>query len=458
MLRFRVVKDSGKAAARRLAPALLLIVLVAGQGLALDLDARRMATGGAVPPLASRLGGENPAYSVVPDRYPDGGFNIPLPLGLPTLVDVLSHMDPESEDFDPVAVINLMANPPFHMELTEPSPLDGDILIDLGLDHFRLFWEDAALFLPQEPLDFGLRMERFSLGLGQTIDERWRWRAQVAPFVDGAARAELDDALYGVLAEGDSVLGNSRYGLNAELDLAGGVAWKLLLAGLVNPYGDTEIYLAVAPKVITGFGMLSSDLALSAETGDTLFASEDFAVDQVSYERYTDGFALGHGFALDAGLVLRRGPWDFGVGVRDLAGSITFASTTLERRRLVDPAEEGRDVEGELVSEILESGVSHTYRFTPFWTLNAAYSRETWLLMGELRLRPWRNTLHLGSEYYLGRLTLRGGLRKDFRDRWQVSGGLGVRTGPLELNIALETHNRYIQDERGVALGLGLTI
>ena len=71
---------------KRLAATGLVLVLASSLAQAISIDARRMATGGAAPPSADRLGGQNPAYTVVPDRYEEDGFNIPIPLGLPHLL------------------------------------------------------------------------------------------------------------------------------------------------------------------------------------------------------------------------------------------------------------------------------------------------------------------------------------------------------------------------------------
>lgn len=438
-----------------LAAALLALLLITYSipASALLLDARRIAMGGVLAPEPGRLVVENPAYSVVPGRNLPWEGAIPLPLGLITLLDSPQELNPNDPAFDPIRLANVVVNPPLHLELIRPTPLNGDITIDLGQEHMRVYWEDAHLFLPKEPLNLGGRLERFSLGYGRPLGETGRWRLSAAPYLDGAAVTELDDAFYGLLAEGDSLMPDSRYELTGDLNGAAGVSVKALFARSFGDGDGPRFFLAAAPKLIGGIGMIVADINVSAASGDSLFASEGMDVEQVTHTRVNE--SLGTGFALDLGVVMRHGSWDLGVGVRDLAGGIAFSRTRLERQRLVEGGE-GED--SDVVTELLAEGESYTYSLDPFWTFNAGYTDGPLLLLGEVRLRPWQQTLHLGGEYRLSKWAFRGGLRRDAREAWQVSMGVGRLIGGVTLDLALETHNRYIQDERGLALGLSISL
>lgn len=430
---------------------LALLYLQSAPAAAMLLDARRMAMGGVSPPRPGRLSGENPAYAIVPERDSRWGNAIPLPFGLFTLLDHPEEFNPNDDAFDPVRLGNLILNPPIHLELREPTPMDGDIVLDLGQEHLRVYWEDAHLILPQDPLNMGGRLERFSLGYGRPLGERGRWRLQVAPYLDADLETALDDAFYGLLAEGDSLKPNSEYTQDGELAALGGFSCKLLLARSTDAGEGGQLFLAAAPKIISGIGMIEGDLELTASSGDSLFSAEAMDVEQVSHTRVSE--SMGLGFALDLGLVYRRGSWDLGVGVRDLAGSVAFGDTKLERQRL-----ESEDGSSDMITEVLAEGESHSYTLKPFWTFNTGYSHGALLLLGELRLRPWQETLHLGGEYRFSKLALRGGLRRDARERWQFSAGTGIRLAGVNLDLALESHNRYLQDERGLALGMSISL
>ncbi len=435
----------------------LVLTLLLGTALpssALLLDARRVAMGGVSPPQPSRLSSENPAYGLVPERSRNWDGSFPIPLGLLTFFDHPEELNPNDDAFDPVRLANLILNPPLHLELRKPTPLEGDIILDLGQEHLRVYWEDARLFLPKEPLNLGGRLDRFSLGLSRPIGETGKWRLSAAPYLDGNLITELDDAFYGLLVEGDSLLPNSSYQLDGELHAAAGLSFKLLLA---RAYGDeegTSFFLAAAPKIIGGLAMIEADMELTGTSSDSLFASSGLSVEQLSHTRVNE--SAGAGFALDLGVVMRRGPWDLGLGVRDLIGSIAFSRTRLERQRL--ETSEGEGGSSDIITEVVATGEAHTYRIEPFWTINTAYSHGPLMLLSELRLRPWQETLHFGGEYRFSTWTLRGGLRRDVRETWQLSGGAGTTLGGLQLDLALETHHRYIQDERGIALALSISL
>ena len=110
------------------------------------------------------------------------------------------------------------------------------------------------------------------------------------------------------------------------------------------------------------------------------------------------------------------------------------------------------------VTTTLAEGESYTYHLDALWTFSAAYAEGPMLLLGEWRVRPWANSLHLGGEYRVGDWALRAGTSRDARSQWQFSTGVGRQLGGVSLDLALETHSRYIQDERGLALGFSLSL
>jgi hypothetical protein len=436
--------------------ALTGVGLSAGQTRAITIDAREMAMAGTRLPRSAALRGNNPAYFVVPERHAEQGRLVPIPLGLIAALADLPEFDPDAEDFDLIEVVNLIANPPWNLELREPDPLDGDITIDLSEQNLRIYWEDASVLLDDEPVDIALRLDRFGGGYGRPHGADWRWRVQVTPYIDGSARAEIDDALYGVLALGDTLKANSTYGLAMEVDVAAGLSSRFLIAGRVSSESETELYVAVGPKLIAGFAMVDSDADFTGTTGPTSIASDSLDLSFAGDLRYTDDFAPGYGFGLDLGLALRRGPWDLGAGVRDLAGAIRFPRTTLERQYMEDSPSGTGGGTSDVIKETVEEDVAHTYFIKPYWTFNAAHFRDRWVMLCELKLRPRRNSFHLGGEYRLDSWALRGGAQRDAEERWQFSGGCGYRFDSFEVNVALESHNRFIQDGRGLALGLSL--
>ncbi len=429
--------------------ALLLAPAAPAQGLL--MDARRMAMGGVRAPRPGDLAADNPAYAAAAPG-PAWPGSLPLPLGLLPLAADWPSFDPDSPDFDPLRLANLVANPPLHVELRRPDPLDGDLVIDLGQENLRVFWEDAHLVVPREPVALGGRSDRFGFGLGGPLGARAHWRAQVNPFVDLRLETAVDEALYGLLAAGDSLAPNARYTLTGEGAAAAGLAFSVRLGGRRGgTAGAPALSWGLRPKLLTGFAMAAGELDVALASGDSLFASKELEVEQRSLTR--SGAGLGLGFALDLGLVLQRGPWDLGIGVRDLAGSIRFPDTRLEEQRL----EDGADGNGGTVRRVLAEGESYRYVLDPLWTCHGGYAAGPWLWRAEWRLRPWGDSVHIGGERRLGLWALRAGSQRDAGGDWQAAIGGGRCFGGLCLDLALETHGRFIQDERGLALGLSLS-
>ena len=63
----------------------------------------------------------------------------------------------------------------------------------------------------------------------------------------------------------------------------------------------------------------------------------------------------------------------------------------------------------------------------------------------------------LGAERWFHMLALRAGGRLDERGDLQGSAGLGLRTGPVGFDVALATHGRSFDSNRGLELGAGIS-
>src|SRR5262249_60875184 len=69
-----------------------------------------------------------------------------------------------------------------------------------------------------------------------------------------------------------------------------------------------------------------------------------------------------------------------------------------------------------------------------------------------------RWSAHAGSETWFGNLALRGGLTLDQNRIMQYSLGSGLRFGRVGFDAALATNSRNLSRQRGLELGLGLTV
>jgi hypothetical protein len=71
---------------------------------------------------------------------------------------------------------------------------------------------------------------------------------------------------------------------------------------------------------------------------------------------------------------------------------------------------------------------------------------------------PLSTSIHLGAEKWLGMIAVRAGTYRDANEHWQWTGGSGVRFGWVGLDLAVATHQRYIEEERGVEMAASLTL
>jgi hypothetical protein len=240
----------------------------------------------------------------------------------------------------------------------------------------------------------------------------------------------------------------------------GGLAWKLLFAKRIGLDSGRSLYLAAAPKLITGFAMASYNglFGIKTEAGD-ISETLDTTFEQTS--QYSDGFSTGYGLAWDLGIALRAGPLDLGIGVRDLGGKVTFKNTKIDFGQLTevdDPDNPGETI-SDVVNETLFRDVEYEYEIDEYYTINASFDWRGWLFLGETKIRPHRESLHLGAERWIGTFAVRGGMQQDSEANWQYSAGCGMLLDSgFEINVALETHDRYLQDEQGIALGLSLNL
>jgi hypothetical protein len=423
------------------------------------MDAREMAMGEASLPRSSSMVSDNFAYSFLPDRVdPNRNFTLPLPLGAVNLLRNPPVIDPKDPGFDPIVLLNILASGMVHVPLVEPDPLDGDLVLNLGMDHLSVYWEDAKHFIPKEALGFETAFRDPGLNLWTRRSSPRSYRLRLAPLMYASLETQLDDAFYGILAEGDPLLANSVYGIDAHVRLMGGLSWTFGAVAEMELDEKTKLHLAFAPKLLTGLAFADSDIRLRASTADTLFSSDnpmDLDLEALSSHALPGSFSSG--FGLDLGVVLRGEDWDLGLGVQDLFASVHFPRSESSRSWLAESEEEEGGGGLNFETETLASDEAHDFPLSPSWTLNAALIRDSWMLLGDVRVRESFTSAHLGGEKRFGPLALRAGIRNDYKGHWQPSGGIGLRRGRAELSLALAGHS-FVQDEQGLVLAMSLNL
>ena len=437
----------------RAVPALAALGLLLGACLsaaplhAFTFDARRIGMGSVQVPGGRELAGRNVAYQSVPSRPEARGFVVPLPLGLIQMAADMPTFDPEDPNFDVTRLANMALHPPFFLELSKPSDLDGEIHIALARNKFSVDFADARGLLPQKPLDVGSLYARPLFGMGIMGA-----RTYVSPLVYMQGEMGFDDALYGVLGRGEPVLPNSRYRLTGGGETLAGSAFSVGYSeGGWGGADGNGLYAGAYAKYLMGFAMATATSTFSLSTSDTIFGDQNPM--DVDYDGTTRTSRLGRiasGFGVDAGLAYRLGAIDAGIGMRDLGSSLHWSGTEVRHTTM--------DSTGALVTETLATDGEYTSHLPVQTTLNLAWSGERTVLAADLTTSRLNTALHLGAERRLGWLALRGGLRTDDRSQLQYAWGVGLGLSKLWLDLGFETHSLSITGERGLTLATSLAI
>ncbi len=412
------------------------------------VDARRLGMGGVVIPGCQELLALNVAYHSVPARPGVTGVVVPIPLGMVQLAQDPPSFDPDAPDFSVTRLANLALNPPFYLELAKPSDLDGDISIRIARNEFAIDFEDASALLPQKPFEVGgvWSVPMFGIGIGQT-------RTYLAPLMYLEGELAFDDAFHAVLAQGQPLEPNSTYRLGARGESLGGFSvhsgWS---APLMTDVRGNGLYAGVFAKYILGVGMSHATSEFAMTTADTIFGqSNSLAVDYAAELRYGEFGHIGNGYGVDAGLGVRVGAVDIGLGVRDLGARIHWSRTRVYHS-VWDEAT--RDLQTTLVA-----------RDQPFvqslptqGTFNIGWMSRKTALSADVVASRLGTLVHFGAERRTGPLALRGGMLTDYDTRVQWAAGLGIGGQSLSFDVALQTHNRTFTGERGLMLATSFAL
>lgn len=393
----------------------------------------------------------NPAYRVVPPR-PGGParpkLTIPIPLGLIQVLRDSTVWDTDSSYYNPLQLVNYILNPPLYLEIKRaPTPTNdvefyiaqNELIIDLG----------ASRALVPESFDMGGSLRPFNMGGGVA-----GFRVGVMGWVHNEITVSLDDPLRAVLKEAAPILPNSRYGIDVNGIVQGGVAPEVSWAGLA--LGDTAggLYVGGAARYYLGTSYVAIDGQAGLTTADTIFSSANPLTEDVAGRLLTadPAFTSGTGIGVDVGVVWASGPLELGLGVTDLGATITWSSTDVDT--LVWDGNANEVVDSALARDV------ETRTTLPVSTIaHGAFAFPTGTLVQGGVLRNRRGTLlSVGAEQQLGVFTVRGALVRDQRARVQYSWGGGVRLGPVGLDVGFFTHSRSLSTGRSITMSTSLSI
>ena len=302
---------------RILLASLLAVAVASGAADAQTFSARRMAMGGVV--LAGGgpgSDGGNVAYRAVP-RAPQGGWALPLPIGLiPVLADP-PELDPDDPDFNVYELANLLYNPPWNLQLVEPATPGNDVTVVIGKDHLSVDLGDVRAAFPAGGSRQGAVVNGPSLGFGVH-----RFFLAAAPQVFYQNELTLNDALLDAV-DGAEFRPNTRYEM---LDGGSGMAAigaQLGWAGPLMQVGDPRgagmgLYAGARVKLMRGLAYGRADNAVSFTTADTLFASDPVDIGYAGHYETAGPDGGGFGRGLDLGAVWMGAGFEVGLGVNDI--------------------------------------------------------------------------------------------------------------------------------------------
>jgi len=442
--------------------ALLLLGLLPGSAPAQMLNARRLGMGGVVTSDNGDHSSSNIAFRAVP-KGTMGSSAIPIPLGLIQYAADHPTFDSSDSTFNIFDALNVLTNPPLTIQIVKPKDVSGDISVYIAQDSLQIDLADVKRVIPDGSMAQGgvYHLGGFGAGIRNLF-------VQVGPIVHVKNEFTLSDRLRDALKDAVPFTGDTRYGVSDDARAQAAIAFQAGLALRAfhlpgenekeNPdprrNGATAIYLGAAPKYLLGLAYGDAQSEAGITTGDTLFASSNpVTFDMVAQTRHAtiggDG-GVGHGFGSDVGAVLYHQNVEVGVGLNDFLSQISWKTTV--RRHVYDNAT------NEFTTTEVATDEHYVSRIPVTATINVAKRMGETTIAADAVAGELRTTLHAGAEFWLGMWALRAGTYRDANKIWQGTAGAGIRLGKLGIDMAIATHSRNIERERGAELSASLSI
>lgn len=440
----------------------LATVLASGSAQGQILNARRLGMGGVVTSDTGDRSGANIAFRAVPKGQGDA-TSIPLPIGLIQYAADHPTFDSSDSTFNIFEIADVFLNPPLTIQLVKPEEVSGDISIYVARDSLQIDLAEVKRVIPDGSMSQGGVYHVGSIGKGFG-----KMFLQFSTLVHVRNEFTLSPELRDALRDAVPFTGNTRYALSDEgraqaaLAFQAGVAFRaayLPAAGETDHRdprrnGSTSLYLGAAPKYLVGLGYADARSVAGVTTADTLFSDNDpVTFDMEAQTRHAalggDGGA-GSGFGSDLGAVLYWRNFELGVGLNDFGSQIRWDTTV--RRHVYD------DSTDTFTTSEIATDERYVSRIPVTTTVNVAKRIRRTTIAADCVSGELRTTWHAGAEFWFGMLALRAGTYRDPNRLWQATGGAGLKFGKLGLDLAVATHSRNIERERGAELSASLSI
>ena len=444
-----------------LALALLVLAPVRAAHAQFSFDARRYGMGGVSLSRDGNARRYNPAYRAVKNKNHVAGapkFSIPVPFGLIQFfhdhpINQLGHdpmFDPKSTAFNPVALMDVILNPPIFYELKKAPTPTNDVEFTIGRNQLIVDLGASKVLIPEE--DFGLGTTSRLLDVGAGFGG---FNVGVMGFIQYDIAFTLDTTLRSFLVNDSTARPNTNYFMNTDGTAQAGFAPTISYAGRLThgqggPDTDDGFYLGGAVHYYMGATYGRANGPAGFTTGNPVLAATPSPL--LNGSLYTSTQAFGTGVGGDVGVVWISGPFEVGAGVDDIGATLKWPHVKVQRF-LYDTAS------NKIVDSLLIADTTDKSKLPITYIANAALHMTTGTTVGGDVINSGRGTIiHVGVEQRTGPLALRAGVSRDQRKKMQFGVGAGVRLGPLGLDVGVFTHSNSLSTERAITMATAISI
>jgi hypothetical protein len=422
-------------------------------------DARRIGMGGLSLTIDGRLTRYNPAYGAVPSSAAPGGAKatIPVPIGLLQFfhdhpISTLSkdpEFNPDSAAFNPIAVFDLLLNPPLFYQVSSPPEPTNNVAFGVGRDSFSVNLGASQTLVPSG--EFGINGSSRPLSIEPSFDG---FKAGVMLWLDDQVDLQLGDSLLALLKEAHPAAHNTEYDVTANGVVQGGFAPTVGWAGRV--YGNDQRGFYVGGAVHYYFGVAYG--STTDQGGFTTGSSAIFGGSnpltpnlngETSYSKW--GNTFGHGVGGDIGVAWVSGPIVLGLGLNDIGATITWPNSRVDFVHY-------DTTQSKVVTDSSHLNVQTTTKLPVVYLANVIYTLGGTTVGADIFDEGQGTELHLGAEQRFGPFAVRGGLERDEQKLLQFAWGGGIRVGIFSFDLGFWTQSLSLSEQRTVVMATSISI
>ena len=428
-----------------------------------SFDARRIGMGGLTLSRDGNARRYNPAYRAVKNKNKVSGapkFSIPVPFGLIQFfkdhpINQLGHdpmFDPKSPAFNPVALMDVIFNPPIFYEIKKAPTPTNDVEFTIGRNQLVVDLGATKVLIPESDFGLGTTSRLFDAGVGFA-----GFNVGVMGFLQYDVEFALDTTLRKFLV-GDTAGAkpNTAYFVNTDGTAQAGLAPTVSFAGrLLRGAGGDEtddgFYLGGALHYYLGatYGRGVGPAGFTTGTPD-VFTSTPTPL--LNGDLFTSNKPNGHGVGGDVGVVWISGPFEVGAGVNDIGAELTWSDTKVQHFAY--------DNAGDSITSVVTAPHIETKTKLPItYIANAALHMGTGTTVGGDVVNSGRGTIiHVGAEQRYGPFAVRGGVSRDQRKKMQFGLGGGLKFGSIGLDVGFWTHSNSLSTQRAITMATSISI